>query len=441
MKLGGWSYDPDVDFLGQGGNGKVYRAVSSKCVTGALKRLHRNASQQRRQRFDDEIAAMRACSNIGGCLRVLDSYPPGAPEGQWFVMVLAEPFTDALGKEPPLRAVVEAVRDIAQALTEMHRRGYAHRDLKPDNLFKFEGRWAVGDFGLVDFEGKSAETKKGERIGPVHYIAPEMLLAASTSDGSMADVYSLAKVLWVTATGQNYPLPGSHDATVEAFRIGRYINSSGASLLDAVVVASTAIEPHRRPKMDEFANELNLWLNPFSMRTHTPISLDFGAASHVLADHKARIDIAAQQLANLSSAQAEIGDRIRERFRTLGVQIRDSLQPQPFTQPVDLSIDSRQGFRVYAAVHESDNQVTEMEIDINVETFELPNVVLSGHINVERRGAITTRVQVWQDRRTFIAGGPSEAATADDLEAGLRAHLQPAVDVFRDWVAGGGGKR
>jgi serine/threonine protein kinase len=340
MKLGDWSYDPHVDFLGQGGNGKVYRAVSSKGVTGALKQLHRNASQQRRQRFDDEIAAMQACSNIGGCLRVLDSYPPGTPGGQWFVMVLAERFIDALGKEPPMRVVVEAVRDIAQALAEMHRRGYAHRDLKPDNLFRFEGRWAVGDFGLVDFEGKSAETETGERIGPVHYIAPEMLLAASTSDGSKADVYSLAKVLWVTATGQNFPLPGSHDATVEAFRIGRYINAPGTSLLDAVVVASTAIEPHRRPKMDEFANELNLWLNPFSVRTHTPISLDFGAASHVLADHKARIDIAAQQLANTSSAQAEIGDRIRERFRTLGVQIRDSLQPQSFTQPVDLAIDS-----------------------------------------------------------------------------------------------------
>jgi hypothetical protein len=265
-----------------------------------------------------------------------------------------------------------------------------------------------------------------------------MLLAASTSDGLKADVYSLAKVLWVVATGQNFPLPGSHDATVEAFRIGRYIKSPGTSLLDALVVASTTIEPDRRPSMGEFANEMNLWLNPSSMPTHAPISLDFGAATYVLADHKARIDAAAQQLATLSDAQKEIGDRIRERFRTLGVQIRDSLQPQPFTQPVDLSIDSRHGFRVYAAVHESGNQVSEMEIDINIETFDLPNVVLGGHINVERRGTITKKVQVWQDRRTFIAGSAGEAATADDLEAGLRAHLQPAVDLFRDWVAGAG---
>ncbi len=440
MKLGDWSYNQDVDLLGRGGNGRVYRAVNSKGVTGALKRLHRDASQQRQQRFDDEIAAMRACSDISGCLRVLDSYGSGAPGGQWFVMVLAEPLTRALGKEPPLRTVVEAMRDIAEALAEMHRRGYSHRDLKPDNLFRFEGRWAVGDFGLVDFEGKSAETDTGERIGPVHYIAPEMLLAASTSDGSQADVYSLAKVLWVAATGQNFPLPGSHDATVEPFRIGRYINAPGTSLLDALVVASTTFEPHRRPTMSEFANELNLWLNPPSMPTHTPISLDFGAASHVLADHKARIDTAARALANLSDAQKEVGDRIRERFRTLGVQIRDSLQPQPFTQPVDLSIDSLQGFRVYVAVQESDNQVTEMEININIETFDLPNVVIGGHINVERRGAISKKVQIWQDKRTFIAGSAGETATANDLEACLRARLQPAVDVFRDWVAGEGGK-
>lgn len=440
MKLGDWSYDQQVDFLGRGGNGKVYRAVDSKGVIGALKRLHRDASQQRRQRFDDEIAAMRACSDISGCLRVLDSYVSSAPGGQWFVMALAEPLTDALGKEPPLRAVVEAVRDIAEALAEMHRRGYSHRDLKPDNLFRFEGRWAVGDFGLVDFEGKNAETETGERIGPVHYIAPEMLLAASTSDGSKADVYSLAKVLWVTATGQNFPLPGSHDTAVEAFRIGRYIGAPGTSLLDALVVASTMIEPLRRPSMGEFANELNLWLDPSSAPTYTPISLDFGAATHVLADHKARIDTAAQQLANLSSTQKEIGDRIRERFRALGIQIRDSLQPQAFTQPVDLSLDDRQGFRVYAVVHESDNQVTEIEIDINIETFQLPNVVLGGHISVQRRGAITKKIQIWQDRRIFIASSAGEAATANDLEARLRAHLQPAVDVFREWVAGEDGK-
>jgi serine/threonine protein kinase len=166
MKLGDWSYDPKVDFLGRGGNGKVYRAVNSKAVTGALKRLHRGVTEQRRQRFDDEIAAMRACGDIRGCLRILDSYAPGAPGGQWFVMGLAEPLTEALGQEPPLRTVAEAVRDIAQALAEMHQRGYAHRDLKPDNLFRFEGRWAVGDFGLADFEGKNAETETGERIGP-----------------------------------------------------------------------------------------------------------------------------------------------------------------------------------------------------------------------------------------------------------------------------------
>jgi hypothetical protein len=78
----------------------------------------------------------------------------------------------------------------------------------PDNLFFFENRFAVGDFGLVSFEGKSADTAQGERIGPMFFMAPEMLNSAIEADGQFADVYSLAKTLWVMATGQRSPQPG-----------------------------------------------------------------------------------------------------------------------------------------------------------------------------------------------------------------------------------------
>ena len=123
-------------------------------------------------------------------------------------MELATPIRTALGKRASLRAVVEAMIEVATTLAAMHDRGVAHRDIKPDNLFQSGTRYVVGDFGLADFEGRTAITAPGEKVGPVYYIAPEMLNRAQAADGRAADVFSFAKSLWVLVSGQQFPLPG-----------------------------------------------------------------------------------------------------------------------------------------------------------------------------------------------------------------------------------------
>jgi hypothetical protein len=99
------------------------------------------------------------------------------------------------------------------------------------------------DFGLADFEGKGAKTQARERIGAVHYIAPEMLNNAGESEGPPADVFSLAKTLWVLATGQTFPLPATYDIGTAAFRIGSYVNEAGTTTLDRLIATSTVFEP------------------------------------------------------------------------------------------------------------------------------------------------------------------------------------------------------
>jgi serine/threonine protein kinase len=85
----------------------------------------------------------------------------------------------------------------------------SHRDVKPGNLYSFEGRWTIGDFGLVSYPNKEALTAEGKTLGPQHFLAPEMISNPRHADGTKADVYSPAKTLWVLATGQNYPPPGN----------------------------------------------------------------------------------------------------------------------------------------------------------------------------------------------------------------------------------------
>ena len=81
-------------------------------------------------------------------------------------------------------------------------------------------------------------------MGPIYYIAPEMLNSAATSSGMPADVFSLAKTLWVLATGQTFPLPGQYTSTQDVFRIGSYVLEEGTSSLDALIAACTSVEPN-----------------------------------------------------------------------------------------------------------------------------------------------------------------------------------------------------
>jgi serine/threonine protein kinase len=116
--MGGWELGPQI---GEGGNAEVFR-VTRKEEIGAMKILSAHHREPKRlARFRDEIEAMRRCLDIVGVLPVFDfGVPDVADQTQpWVVMGLAAPISEALGREPPLRRVVEAVRDIARVLESM----------------------------------------------------------------------------------------------------------------------------------------------------------------------------------------------------------------------------------------------------------------------------------------------------------------------------------
>src|SRR5262249_14157198 len=142
------------------------------------------------------------------------------PENQaWLAMPVATPIKDALmGK--PIETVVEAIAEIAQTLAKLaDQRGITHRDIKPGNLYCYEGRWLVGDFGLVDLPDKNDLTRQGRPLGPAHYTAYELVADPTIPDTRPADVYSIGKTLWVLGTEQAYPPDGHQAAAVTGFGI------------------------------------------------------------------------------------------------------------------------------------------------------------------------------------------------------------------------------
>jgi len=53
------------------------------------------------------------------------------------------------GRLPPDEALVVA-RELAEAIVHLHRHGVTHGDIKPANVLRLNGRWALADYGLAD---------------------------------------------------------------------------------------------------------------------------------------------------------------------------------------------------------------------------------------------------------------------------------------------------
>jgi len=169
---------------------RVWEATDPGGNRVAVKKLrtHRLEAQPYR-RFRDEVA-FHTSGPHPGVLPLLEAHVPATPSGEdpaWLAMPIAETVRIALGTSPSLDEVVDALRVYAATLARLAEAGVHHRDLKPDNLFHREGDWVVGDFGLVTWPGKQALTEPGQRLGPAHFVAPEMVEHPARADPGPAD--------------------------------------------------------------------------------------------------------------------------------------------------------------------------------------------------------------------------------------------------------------
>jgi serine/threonine protein kinase len=252
--------------LGAGGNGEVWRAKGADGRAGAIKILSARRGQSgsyRLGRFRDEISFLIAHPGTPGILPLLDSELCDDPgEASWYVMPVARPIREALGSDPEPGVVVGAAAEIAATLSSLAAEGVAHRDIKPDNLFELDGRWVTGDFGLVTYPDKDPRTRHGRKLGPTDYMAPEMRQDADRVDPGAADVWALAKTLWVLLTDQELPLPGTHRPSEPAHALRERITFRFGAELDLLLEKATLIEPKERVSMADMARELQACAAP-----------------------------------------------------------------------------------------------------------------------------------------------------------------------------------
>jgi serine/threonine protein kinase len=228
----------------------------------ALKVLKtRRAESEQYARFRREIELLRRHGDDAGVLPIIDANLPAKPaknDRAWIAMPIAKPMREAL-LEAPFETTVSAIAAVAATLARLADSGVAHRDLKPGNLYWYDGRWVVGDFGLVHFPNVEDAGLTGNRLGPFGFMPDEMFNAASAANPYAVDVFQLAKCLLVLAAGIDFP-PQGHVAAGSSGALSRYVAAARVSELDQVIDRSTRRDPSGRPNMAELAHELGVWL-------------------------------------------------------------------------------------------------------------------------------------------------------------------------------------
>jgi serine/threonine protein kinase len=248
----------ELDRLGAGGMGIVYRALDRKHgVSVALKRLiegkESSSGAGRVELFHQEYRTLCQLAHPH-VVRVHDFGVDGT--GPFYTMELLEG-ADLYSLAPlEWRECCALIRDICSALALLHSRRLLHRDLSPRNIKRADsGRAKLIDFGAMSPMGHARQV-----IGTPPFVAPEVL--AGHALDARTDLYSVGATLYFALTGSHaFPAKRLRElqALWQAPPLAPSLRKQGIPAdLDTLVLSLLNVDPQARPRdASEVLDRLN----------------------------------------------------------------------------------------------------------------------------------------------------------------------------------------
>lgn len=96
---------------------------------------------------------------------------------------------------------IEIFKQIMNGFFELHKHNIIHRDVKSENIFRKDGQWMIGDFGLAKMGDETAISY----VGSYEFMAPEMLRNGPKSRvnySSKVDLWSIGCLFYEILFGE-----------------------------------------------------------------------------------------------------------------------------------------------------------------------------------------------------------------------------------------------
>ncbi|MDX3246382.1 bifunctional serine/threonine-protein kinase/ABC transporter substrate-binding protein [Streptomyces sp. ME18-1-4] len=247
--------------LGAGGMGVVYLARTPGGALVALKVLLAEYAEEPgfKERFRREVEVARQVDSPWAVPLVDADADAEAP---WLAtaFVPGPSLGEAVSAYGPLteRGLRLLGARLAEALSEVHRAGLVHRDLKPGNVLIAHDGPRLIDFGIARAPEDTTLTATGMVVGTPGYLSPEQAegRGADGGIGPASDVFSLGCVLAFAATGRAPFGSGAVDALLyRAVHDPADLDGVPAGLLE-VLGRCLEKDPDRRPGAEELVREL-----------------------------------------------------------------------------------------------------------------------------------------------------------------------------------------
>lgn len=179
--------------IGGGGFGKVFSARGPAHANAVAKFVPKAAGAERELLFVDLVG-------FRNVIPIIDS---GETHDSWVIVMpraeLSLRERIAASQAIGIEEAISILADVATALADLDGKA-VHRDVKPENILRFDGHWCLADFGISRYaEATTAPDTQKYALSPL-YASPERWRGERATIA--ADVYSVGVIAYELLSGE-----------------------------------------------------------------------------------------------------------------------------------------------------------------------------------------------------------------------------------------------
>jgi eukaryotic-like serine/threonine-protein kinase len=293
-----WTFNEERPLGPPGGFGAVFVGEGPRGPV-AVKRLHVTADDMAHREL--RIAQELMSRELQWVIPVFDAGQDADSDRYFIIMALAEASLSDYLQESPTDQVgaTNIILSVARGLQEVG--DLVHRDLKPGNILRHQGRWKLSDFGIARFVEDSTSTRTLKAFLSPQYAAPEQWLDEHATNAT--DVYALGCVAHAVFAGRP-PFEGPDAASLRE----QHLSASPPPLTEApaAIRGLTSMMLRKSP-------EARPSIGRVIARLESDERSELKEAESTLADVGARL------------AEAEATEEARQRLAERAAQAREAL--------------------------------------------------------------------------------------------------------------------